>query len=135
MAYTMKQVTAEITDSLRERGYRITKARVAVIDAFATQTKPHTITEYVEHVSVDEATVYRTIELLLEEGFIERIVANGETLFALGHGHHHHLICTNCDHIEHLPCQTPGLTLTQHPFAQVTSHEVTFYGLCKQCEG
>ena len=130
----MQQATTETIALLKARKYRITDARVAVIEAFATQTKPHTIAEFVEHVAVDEATVYRTIELLLEEELIESISANGETLFALAHGHHHHLICEKCGLIEHLPCQTPALTLTKHPFAHITSHEVTFYGLCQTCD-
>ncbi len=130
----MKQVTEEAVMKLKVRGYRITKARLAIIDAFASQTRPHTITEYAQYVPADEATVYRTIKMLLKEDIIEVINnSSDESRFALSHGHHHHLICTSCGLIEHLPCSTPKLELKTHSFSSIFRHEVTFYGLCKKC--
>lgn len=129
----MEQAVKNTIATLKERGYRITHARTAVVEALATQTRPHTIAEYVAHVQVDEATVYRTFELLLTEELVERIDVEGEARYALAHGHHHHIVCTGCGHTEHLPCSTPKPKLEKHSFASITDHAVTFYGLCKNC--
>ncbi len=132
----MTQDITPILKALTARGYRITKARTAVIEALATQSTPHTLVEFIEHLDSDETTLYRTMSMLVDEGIVEAIVVrDGETRFALAHGHHHHLVCSKCGLIEHLPCSTPAPTLKSHPFASVTSHEVTFYGICKPCAG
>ncbi len=129
----MKHETENPIAILRQRGYRVTEARVAIIDSLIKQEKPQTVMELAAKLEADETTVYRTIAMLLEEGLAEEISgAGGESRFAIAHGHHHHLICTTCGRTEHLPCFAPTIP-QKHSFSTVTDHEVTFYGLCKVC--
>jgi Fur family ferric uptake transcriptional regulator len=53
--------------------------------------------------AVSRATVYRTLSLLVEGGFLETLDAGkGELLYehVLGHRHHDHLVCIDCGRID-----------------------------------
>ena len=56
-----------------------------------------------EGPSVSRATVYRTLALLVEGGFLETLDAGQDELLyehVLGHRHHDHLVCLDCGRIE-----------------------------------
>jgi Fe2+ or Zn2+ uptake regulation protein len=132
----MKDATAEIVSELSHKGYRITKARKAVVKALSTSGQPITIQALRALVEdIDEVSVYRTIAMLVKEGFAEELSLPGEAArYAFSHGHHHHAVCTSCGWMEHIECIQEGL-LGKVPasFKSLKSHEVTFYGLCKKC--
>ncbi len=81
------------------------------------------------------ATIYRTLRLLTEEGWLAPIELPGEaTRYELaGKGHHHHFRCRRCRRIfelagcvlRHRPPTPPGFA--------VESHEVILHGLCAHC--
>lgn len=133
----MKKAQHDILQTLSERGFRITKARQQIVDLLAAQSQPLTIQELCARLTaIDEASVYRTIRTLKEEGFIEEISISGESQrYALSHGHHHHhAICTACGWMEHIACEAKLLKAAlPRGFKRVESHEVTLYGLCKKC--
>lgn len=131
----MKSATKNILQVLSDRGYRITVARKSVIDTLAHNHTPQTIQELVEKVDVDEVSVYRIIELLVAEGFVEEIALQQEkSRFALAHEHHHHVVCNNCGVIKHIPCEGAFFHAKKvNDFATIESHEVTLYGICKTC--
>jgi Fur family transcriptional regulator, peroxide stress response regulator len=130
----MKSATDEVITYLKERGYRITDARKRTIDVLCKQEQPIQIQKLCSLVKgIDEASVYRTISMLLAEHFLEEIVLPGEaSRFAFSDGHHHHAICTSCGIMEHIECVTEALPIPQS-FKKIVSHEMTLYGLCKKC--
>lgn len=131
----MKEATKQTLDELSDRKYRITAARTEIVSALAAHTSPITIQTLVNQVCADEASVYRTIALLVEEGLAEQVeVQDAATHYALASGHHHHLVCTNCDRIFHIPCTHPPIPERARTGGfRVTHHEVTFYGACTTC--
>lgn len=88
---------------------------------------------------VSRATVYRTLSLLLEGGFIDSLdTGRGELVYehTLGHKHHDHMVCLECgriqefhdDRIEALQqqaCQRKGFELV--------SHDHRLLGYCRAC--
>lgn len=84
------------------------------------------------------ATVYRTVNLLLETGRIQSVILpNGETRYEAhkpGH-HHHHFQCRQCHRVLDLdlcPVGLPtGTTIAGGYY--VESHELTLIGLCPKC--
>lgn len=84
------------------------------------------------------ATVYRTVNLLLETGRIQSVILpNGETRYEAhkpGH-HHHHFQCRQCHRVLDLDLCPVGLpTGTTIPGGYyVESHELTLIGLCPKC--
>lgn len=130
----MKDAIAQILEELSLRGYRITKARKEVIQALAQQKQPQTIQMLCKQSrNADEASVYRTIRTLVEEGLVEEIVVQKDSpRYALSHGHHHHAVCTSCGVMEHVECESHRVSVPS-TFTSIEAHEVTLYGLCKKC--
>src|SRR5512139_3596978 len=93
-------------ETLRSHGYRITQPRKAIIEAIA-HNGSHVHAEQVftqaqnKTHSTDIATVYRTLELLVEEGLASRIdLRQGRVVYATGqHGSHLHLVCRQCGQV------------------------------------
>ena len=134
---------------LKEKGLRVTKQRLIVLETIASRPEEHLTAEDIyELVKADNpeiglATIYRTIQLLNELHLIDRInLDDGFVRYEMGNAHdrekhrHHHLICTECgkvfsfrdDLLEELEKRiksTVGFT--------VIDHEVKLFGRCSEC--
>lgn len=85
------------------------------------------------------ATVYRTLSMLTDAGFLESLDAGqGELLYehVLGHSHHDHLVCTECGRIEEF--RESRIEELQEEMAEkfgfrLTSHSMRLFGLCPGC--
>ena len=98
---------------LKNRGLKVTTQRVLVLSVLSSCPDKHLSAEEIyELVKIDYpeiglATVYRTIQLLLELHLIDRINLNdGYVRYEIGnwgankhHHRHHHLICLKCGKI------------------------------------
>ena len=137
---------------LKDRGLKVTRQRLVVLEAIASRPDEHlTAEEIFALVKVDSpdiglATVYRTIQLLNELHLIDRInFDDGFVRYEMGtvsgceqKHHHHHLICMKCgkvisfrdDLLEELE---ERITATTGFF--IVDHEVKLYGFCKECGG
>ena len=133
-----------LLDDLRLRGYRITPQREIIIEAIA-----HAST----HLSADEifvtvqertkainlATIYRTLDMLVEEGFVCRNdLGSGRIVYATHqHGPHLHLVCRQCGQVIEVDSQVidPIETqlLEQNGFQADLNH-LSIFGLCAQCQ-
>ena len=96
-----------------------------------------------ESPEIGLATIYRTVQVLLELHVIEKVTfddgfaryeLNGEET---GSGHrHHHAICTQCGKVYSLETDLLD-TLEKQVFKslgfEVTDHEVKLYDLCSAC--
>ena len=88
---------------------------------------------------VSRATVYRTLHLLEEGGFIESLdTGRGELVYehVLGHAHHDHLVCVGCGKIEEF--RSEEIERLQEQAAQsrgfvLTSHTLRLEGYCRAC--
>jgi len=90
----------------------------------------------------DLATVYRSMHLLERMGMVQRFnfgdaTARFELLAEGDDGHHHHLVCTQCDEIiELVECSIHRLEeeiAARNGFTAVT-HKLEFFGLCPECQ-
>ncbi len=118
------------------KGKRMTKQRVEILNIFKMMPQPVQIQDIVKQVKANEVSVYRTVRMLQKEGFIKEInYPDRARRYEMG-GHHHHIICNTCGFTEHLSCEEPKFLtplITTH-FKKVTDHVVTYYGICVQCE-
>lgn len=81
------------------------------------------------------ATVYRAISAMESSGFLERVgTRDGRALFALcdDSSHHHHIICDSCGRTAKTECTLDHGVDSADGFL-VTRHEMTLYGLCREC--
>lgn len=130
---------------LGEHKLKITSARCAVIDVFLKSKKPLTPLEvwgYVKAKRVNNVTVYRIIELLVEKGIIKRIDLRGDAVYyEIAHEdshHHHHIVCTKCGDIEDFEsCQIEKLSTNiisrSKKFKVIKDHSFELFGLCNMC--
>ena len=130
----------------------MTVPRKAIMDVFQN-TKGHLSAEDVffrvhrEFPHVGLTTVYRTLELLTEMGFLCKHDfgdnrARYERMGESTEDHHHHLVCTRCkkvvnysafieEELEFLKRAERGLA-KKYNF-EIKDHIIQFYGLCDKC--
>lgn len=86
---------------------------------------------------VSQATVYRNLHLLAEEGKILSIKAPGVEHFDLRKDAHPHLVCTRCGAVVDAPVATEDPQLDASVAAatgwRVLDHAVIFRGVCPSC--
>lgn len=90
--------------------------------------------------SLGLATVYRQLEILVEEGHLDSIVSpKGEKLFrhcGVDEKHHHHIICRKCGVTRQIEIseveEMAELAAKKYKFTEVT-HNLEIFGLCDKC--
>ncbi|MDZ4765318.1 MAG: Fur family transcriptional regulator [Chloroflexota bacterium] len=129
---------------LRDAGYKLTSARLAVLRAIEDSDGHITSSELLERVaaadpSIGRASVFRTLDLFTRLSLVRPTYIGTSvtpTYVLMPNGHHHHIICTNCDRvIEFEECGLNGLTseLEKRLNVHLTGHLLEFYGLCDDC--
>ena len=131
--------------SLRTRGHRDGGARRAVIALLGGQDCCLTAQEMFDEVRgrgrrVGIASVYRALEQLSRDGFIQRIdVGSGTTRFEPIHAdgeHHHHLVCGDCGKVEAFADDELEAALRkveEQTGYSVAGHDVVLRGVCDSC--
>ncbi len=127
---------------LREKGYRLTPQRLAILEVLRKAQGHLTPSEIYQQVAQDipgltEATVYRTLNFLAEQGLV--LVAHlgrGQLVYEYAKHDHHHLICKQCgemreiDHLELSGLYQQFLINTGY---QINTIHATFFGHCPKC--
>jgi len=129
---------------LQSKGFRLTQPRQAVVDVLLSEDGVLTPEQILEKAasgctSLGLATVYRTLSLLSEEGFIRRIhLENGCHGYArtdLDHGHH--LVCRSCNHVIEFEGLHKMETFIRSVEAEtgyiIEEHMLELVGLCPEC--
>ncbi len=134
--------TQQLIDRLKDAGYKMTPARMAVlqvIDDEHAHLNPNDVLEHARRIypKLGRATVYRTLELLTELGILRPIYMGESTpRFIRAEGGHHHLVCNDCGEIiEFDECMAGDLTqkLQERFGFEIDSHLLEFYGRCRDC--
>lgn len=143
------EIRARFDEYLRTRQLKLTSQRELIFEhAFATHEHftAETLHRWIqdenkdgEGKNVSRATVYRTLSLLEEGGFIGSLDnGRGELMYEhlLGHEHHDHLFCTSCGRIEEFRNETieqlQENVARDHGFV-LTDHSLRLEGLCETC--
>ncbi|MFH2104442.1 MAG: Fur family transcriptional regulator [Chloroflexota bacterium] len=134
--------TAVISQQLRERGFRITPQRLAILQVLhdGGHLSPTQVFERTVGVmpGLTEATVYRTLEFLAENGAV--VPAGGENshlAYELTAGEHHHMVCRACGRTAPLDHALVAQFYAQVEAAtgfRLTSGHLTIPGLCTVCK-
>jgi len=138
---------------LKEKGLKVTSQRLLVLEVLAEHQDRHMTAEDVyelvkeDYPEIGLATIYRTLQLLLEMQLVDRInLDEGYVRYEIGElfsdgkrgkHHHHHLICKNCGKI--LPFKDDLLDELERRIEEETGfhvidHELKFYGQCEECQ-
>lgn len=81
------------------------------------------------------ATVYRTLKLLLEQGWLTTIRLPGEPprYEAAGKPHHHHFHCTACGRAFEVRGSDASLESLVPPGFVLERHDIALHGRCRSC--
>ena len=143
----MSITTADDTlRQLQERGYRITEPRRSVLDAACTWNGAFTADDMLQHLDatpspVGRATVFRTLDLLVQEGVLDRLHRPDgchSYILSIGHDlHHHHLICSDCGTVVQFEgCSVDAMLgeLSRQTNFRISGHWLEVFGVCAACQ-
>lgn len=130
-------------ERLRRLGVRVTPQRLFVLEALE-QGGGHMTAEEImrwavrRYPAINLATVYRTLDLLIEVGLVAQIHLDaGATSFELvGASPHHHLVCEHCGAViemdETMFAALRDQLLATYGFLAQPRH-MAIFGLCRVC--
>jgi len=134
-----------VRQELKQRGLRWTSQRSRIVRAALATHDHYTADELLglcrrDDPRISRATVYRTLTVLEEAGFVEGLDAgDGKRRFehVLGHAHHDHMVCLQCgvivefrdDELEH----RQEVAARRLGFA-IKRHSLRLYGSCRDCQ-
>jgi Fur family ferric uptake transcriptional regulator len=146
MSYPMtSQDWAEAAGAvLRDQGHRTGAARAAVIDVLSRADCCLTAQEIWDAIrgrgaAVGIASVYRTLDLLLERELVQKIdLGAGRAHYEAirPEAHHHHLVCDECgrvDAFEDDALETTLRRVERESDYAVARHDVLLRGTCDDC--
>ena len=121
------------------------RARAAVIELLAHQSCCLTAHDIFDRLraagsAVGLASVYRTLDQLSTDGFVQKIeLGDGTTRYEpaqTGGHHHHHVVCGNCgkvDAFEYDRLEQALRRVEQQTGYAVAAHDVVLRGTCGDC--
>ena len=132
----------DLKRALRAAGLRVTRPRLAVLDAVRAQ--PHLDTQALIRAArarvgaVSHQAVYDVLGALVDTGLVRRIQPEGsDARYEARVGdNHHHVVCRGCGAIADVDCVTgaaPCLTPSADAGFVVDEAEVVFWGRCPSC--
>lgn len=130
-------------DRLFAVGERVTSQRLLVANALAAARRQLTADQLFRSLrrqvpSIGRATVFRTLETLVEAGVARRLEQDGHVYayVACLPEHHHHLACTRCGRVEEIGesyVRPIAQRLARDMGFEIDDARLDFYGRCAAC--
>ena len=139
------KIRKRFDDYLRTCKLKLTAQRERIFErAFETHEHFTAETLYLwmpeeEGAKVSRATVYRTLNLLEEGGFVVSMNNGlGEIVYEhiLGHDHHDHLVCVECgriDEFQNIEIEALQVEVAREMGYELTNHTLRLEGRCAKC--
>lgn len=141
----MRRMERDLLENyLRERGLKMTRPRVIVLEAFLKTEGHMTAEDLIEAVRVidpgiGQSTVFRTIKLLADAGLAREACSDEGTRrfeHAFGHEHHDHLVCVECgkvvEFVDRAIERAQEAVYKTHGYEQ-SGHRLELLGRCPAC--
>ncbi len=132
----------EVEAALRARRLALTPQRRAILRCLAGRRDHPTARQVYEDVTrqfpiTSRATVYNTLALLLELGFVDAVAApGGELRYDPNTRPHHHLVCRACGALEDVPFDQARVEIAPGAVRLADARaSIRFEGICKACAG
>lgn len=130
--------------SLRARGRRLTRQRELIWAALTAEPDAHLSADQIaarvhqDLPGVNSSTIYRSLDVLVEEGLVLRTQLGGDRTFhePAHHHRHHHVVCRSCGAVAHVHDDCfAGLSALLHSACgyTLTEDEITVFGTCPSC--
>ncbi|WDV44121.1 Fur family transcriptional regulator [Clostridiaceae bacterium M8S5] len=141
--------TYNLSDILKENGYKLTNQRKVIYNVFLDNEHAHLSPEEIydkvrdKHPEIGIATVYRTLQLLEDLDVLYKVnFDDGCSRYELNQGkdkghHHHHLICLECGKVTEVELdllENLEEEIEKSGEFKIVDHILKFYGYCKSCK-
>lgn len=140
-----QEIRSAFESFLKRRSLKLTPQRERIFER-AFETHDHFSAETLygwlkddPGLTVSRATVYRTLALLVEGGFLESLdTGQGELLYehVLGHRHHDHIMCVECGRIEEFydeEIERLQEAAAERKGFRLVYHNLRLFGTCAAC--
>ncbi len=134
-----------VEQRLRGSGFRWTNQRALIVRTALATHEHFTAEELLDRCRrvdprVSRATVYRTLAVLEDAGFVEGLdTGDGGRRFehVIGHAHHDHMVCSSCSRIFEFVDEE--LERRQEAAAKrigfrIERHSLRIHGVCRDCQ-
>jgi Fur family ferric uptake transcriptional regulator len=130
--------------ALREEALRLTPQRRAILEDMLASNEHRECDDIYfslkeKGMSVSRATIYRTLELLEQVGFVRKLqIGDGRARYEnrLSAAHHDHLICLQCEKIVEFSdrqIEARQQAISEEYGFQLVRHSHHLFGLCHDC--
>ena len=133
---------SNITEILREKGFKVTPQRLAIYKILM-ETSKHPTAEVIfgelqsQYPTMSLATVYKTIEVLKEMGLVSSLnVGEDSFRYDANMEPHIHMICQECNEVTDLfgmDLSALNAAAEEKSGYQVVEHQEYLYGSCAEC--
>jgi len=141
----MATVDKKLLLALKDRGYKVTPQRKAVLNVVVNSSDHLTAADIYEqshklNPRIGLATVYRTLDILLHLGLVCQIHARGSApayIATTSSECHHHLVCIDCGTVIHFTeCDLDDLELRMSLLTgyDIKGHFLQLTGRCSDCQ-
>lgn len=129
------------TDILRAHNLKATPQRLEIVSSL--QSYGHMSVEALYEIllkkfnSISLATIYKNINLMLENSFIQEVkLPNEKSVYELIKEAHSHLLCSSCGEVEDITLDlshviTDASTASHY---KIQKTDLVFSGLCQKCQ-
>ena len=133
----------EIIQIFNQNGFKITPQRRLIFEILAEDESHPTVEELYKRVilqmpDVSQTTVYNTLHELVELGELSCVenMNQAGARFDTNTNPHHHLFCIHCHKLIDLEkdFQEVKLSLEETEGYKIVKNQVTFYGICQECQ-
>jgi Fe2+ or Zn2+ uptake regulation protein len=139
----MPRRTTPTAERLKHAGERVTNQRLLIAAELGRTSRQVTADELyarlrTTHPGIGRATVFRTLERLVEAGLARRLELEGHVYgyVTCQPEHHHHLACTRCGRVEEIGeafIAPLAARLGRERGFVVDDARLDFYGRCASC--
>jgi len=129
---------------LKEKGYKYTSSREAIIDVFIKNETPCSANEVFDMVlkvapGINFSTIYRNLDLLTNLGIVNKLsLEDGFSHYELSKGgHRHHIICKLCGSVKEIdlcPFREMEKSKLEELDFEPLEHKFEIYGFCSKCK-
>ena len=117
---------------LRKNNLKVTKQRLEVLNLINELDDNATIKNISNKIKIDNSTMYRIIELLLEKNVIEKnLNYNDEIYFRIKENHIHYIKCIKCHKKEEIEI-CPIENIEEKGF-KILNYKIEIDGICNEC--
>jgi Fur family ferric uptake transcriptional regulator len=127
---------------LSEQGFRETDARRSIVESVLSKNGQFNARQLYDELKpwgVGRATVFRTLDLLVELGVLNRLHTDEHcsSYIVCADQHHHHLVCERCGSVQEISdarVERAVRAMAAESGFRAREHHLEIVGVCERCQ-